>query len=673
MKQSKKHSAKHTVRHVAEPKAKAAPGQGSGNFLSRLLPWQRGLIIGALVVCLIASAVTVWYVTRRYAVSFYNEDGFMISKVMVPAGEMVTELPYSDGLWRDENGALVDPAAITISCSRTFHAWSTPALSRNHGKLISVESSRFFPDEAITRAQAAELIYALLADRAVHGHSADYSDVTAADGCYVAVRTLTAMEVVRGYNDGTFRPNEAMTRAEFVSILYLLSGVETEAVSSFSDVPEDYWAAHAIAFAARQGWISGYSNGKFRPEADITRAEAVSIAVRVRGNLPPREDVDVACSDTVVFVDVPQSHWAYYEIIDAAYTNELLDYILGQVDGMQPGFMFLGGKMCHVNADTLRLDRFQSGVQEIDGSLYYIPADGFFIQRFSQGLLELNGAMFYVTADDGPFLADDYYGYLYFGRDGRYTSGSDAVDEYVNNILSDIISNRSLSQDEKLYRAYCSIRDGGYTYGARYESGWERGSSGWTRFCARVMYEEKYGTCYYWASAFLYLAQRLGYQAYAVCGGVGTGNGLHAWVVIDWDDGQSYIFDVELEWAYIHNFYNVSYSTTNMYKQPLYATNVIYVFPGQTATYYGGGNYEVGEENDDDLFDLPEGGILEPIPTEGVPPVETTPVETSPVETTPVETTPVETTPVETTPVDPPPVETTPVETSPVESEQGGD
>ena len=665
MKLSKKEKkTQNAAENSAAAETRAAPKQEKGSFFSRLRPWQRGLVFGLLAACFVAGAVTLWAATRQYAVSFYDEDGFMISTVMVPAGETVAELPYSDGLWRDEEGALVDPADTPISRRRIFHAWSSPSLVQQHGGILSVASSHFYPDETVTRAEAAELVYALVADKDAPGYAAmDYSDVTEADAYYDAVQTLTAMEAVGGYDDGTFRPNEPVTRAEFVSILYRLSGIETNAVGSFPDVLADYWAAHAIAYAVWQDWVSGYADGKFRPEADITRAEAVSIAMRMRGNLPAREDVDAACASTVVFVDVPQSHWAYYEIIDAAYTNEMLDYIFGQMEGAQPGFLFLGEKMCYVNPETLRLERFRSGVQEIDGALYYVPADGFFIQRFGKGLLEMDGSMFYVTEDDGPFLADGRYGYLYFGEDGRYTSGSSTVDGYVDNILRDIISDKSLSQDEKLYRAYCSIRDGGYYY-RTWNTGWQRGTDSWTLRCAQVMYEEKGGTCYYWASSFLYLARRLGYQAYAVCGGVGTGNDLHAWVVIEWDDGESYIFDVELEWAYIHNFYNVSFSTTNMYKQPLYATNVIYVFPGQRAGYYGGNSYEVGEESDNDIFDLPEDGVLEPEPTESEAPAEGgTPTESE----TPVETTPVEPPPAENPPEDDP----TPVEPPPQDTESG--
>ena len=664
MKLSKKEK---KIQNAAESSAaaNAVPNQEKGGFFSRLRPWQRGLVFGLLAACLVAGAVTLWCATRQYAVSFYDEDGFMISTVMVSAGETVAELPYSDGLWRDEDGALIDPAATTISRRRIFHAWSSPALIQQHGGILSVASSRFYPDETVKRAEAAELVYALVADKVAPGYAAgDYSDVTEADAYYEAVQTLTAMEVVQGYGDGTFRPDEPVTRAEFASILYRLSGIETNAVGSFSDVPADYWAAHAIAYAVWHDWVSGYANGQFRPEADITRAEAVSMAMRFRGNLPAREDIDAACASTVIFVDVPKSYWAYYEIIDAAYTNEMLDYIFGQAEGVQPGFLFLGEKMCYVNPETLRLERFPAGVQEIDGALYYVPADGYFIQRFGKGLLEMNGSMYYVTEDDGPFLAGDHYGYLYFGKDGRYTSGSTIVDGYVDDILSGIISDKSLSQDEKLYRAYCSIRDGGYYYRSRWDSGWARGTDYWTVFCAEIMYAEKGGTCYYWASAFLFLARRLGYQAYAVCGGVGTGNGLHAWVVIDWDDGQSYIFDVELEWAYIHNFYDVTYSTTNMYKQPLYATNVIYVFPGQSAGYYGGNSYDVDEESNDDIFALPEDGVLEPQPSESHSPEEgENPAESE---------TPVETTPAETPPEDNPPAEDpTPVETPPQDTESG--
>jgi hypothetical protein len=197
------------------------------------------------------------------------------------------------------------------------------------------------------------------------------------------------------------------------------------------------------------------------------------------------------------------------------------------------------------------------------------------------------------------------------------------------------------------------------------------------------MFETKGGVCYYWASAFLYLARRLGYQAYAVCGGVGTKNQIHAWVVIEWDDGESYIFDVELEWAYSRGFYNGNYTPTDMFKQPLNATKVIYVFPGESGTYYG-----VAEDNnDEDALDVPPEAQVPPEATET--PAETTspdnPDGTQPDATVAPDNTDTPSDPVATEvpsnpdtpdtpddtgttlPVDPVPVEPAPVEPDPVE------
>lgn len=574
---------------------------------------KRNFCLGALLVILLALCVgfvtATVITTKEHTVSFYDETGTLIGWTSVPYGETVETLPYEGGVWQDEDGVIVEPTEIAVTGDMSFyaapgHTWSTLALRTEHGRLMAADTSRFFTDAAVTRGEAAELIYALVDAGADVGASfGSFSDMTGSEACYEAVRALCAMGVLHGYADGTFRPEEEMTRAEFLYILYRLRGEEYEGSASFPDVPESYWASDAIAYAEETGWAVGYADGNFYPDAALTRAEAAVMIARVRGGLPDRADVDAACADTIVYVDVPASHWAYYEIIDAAYTNELLDYILGQAEGVQPGIVFIGAQMCHVNADTLRLDRYEQGIQSVDGALYYVTTDGFFLQRFSQGLLELDGSMFYVTEDDGPFLADDYYGYLYFGEDGRYTSGSAAVDAYVDDILSDILYNIGLSQSEKLYRAYCAIRDGGYYYRPR-NAAWQRGSTSWTLTCAEAMYRDKYGTCYYWAASFLYLARRLGYQAYAVCGGVGTSNQLHAWVVVTWDDGEDYICDVELEWAYIHDFYDVPYSTTNMYLQPLDATNVIYVFPGQSAAYYE--SQGIAEESDEDLLNIAE-------------------------------------------------------------------
>jgi hypothetical protein len=539
---------------------------------------------------------------QYYTVTFYDGD-MILAQERVADGETLEALPQEGLIWLDSQGQTVDPLGETVTEDVSFYAQRNQlAVQTGHVSFMPVTDSEFHPSQALTRAELAVILYRLLPEDVLPQTLGNpFSDAPEGDVLYYpAVLTVGTLGLMEGYPDGTFRPEEPVTRAELVSALYRLSGETDSSDSGFQDVDESYWAYEAICYGASQGWVSGFGDGLFYPESAVTRAQAAVIVERFLSREPDARAIDYAVGLTP-YRDVPPSHWAYYEIIEAAYTNDFLAYVWGEVENVQPGFLLLDDQLCHINSQTMGLDYYEKGFHTIDGGLYYVSQDGYFIQRFQKGLLELGGSMYYVTADDGPFLTNDSFGYLDFGEDGRYTSGSDYVDEKVDEILADILYDTSLTQEEKLYEAYCAIRDGGYYYLTR-NTGWQRGTTDWSLECAAVMYETKGGVCYYWASAFLYLARRLGYQAYPVCGGVGTKNQIHAWVVIEWDDGEEYIFDVELEWAYSRGFYNGNYAPEDMFKQPLNATKVIYVFPNQTATYYG-----VAEDNnDEDALDVPQ-------------------------------------------------------------------
>jgi hypothetical protein len=620
-----------------------------------------------------------------YTVTFYDGD-MIVAQERVAEGACVQVLPEEDMQWQNEQGAIVDPLSVAVTEDMELYAYyegqaaQATSVRTGHVSFMPVTDSEFHPDQALTRAELAAILYRLLPDQSIPKKLENpFSDAPEGDVVYYpAVLTAGTLGLMEGYPDGTFRPDDTVTRAELVSALYRLAGQPEAAGESFSDVSQDDWAYDAIAYAASQGWVSGYGDGNFYPETAVTRAQAAVIVERFLGREPDKTAIDYAVALTP-YRDVPPTHWAYYEIIEASYTNDFLAYVWGEVQTAEPGFILLDDQLCHINAQTLSLDRYDQGFHTIDGGLYYVSQDGYFIQRFQQGLLELEGSMYYVTEDDGPFLTDDSFGHLTFGADGRYTSGSDYVDEKVDETLSDILYDTSMTQEEKLYAAYCAIRDGGYYYRNR-DNAWRRGSTAWSLECAEVMFETKGGTCYYWASAFLYLARRLGYQAYPVCGGVGTKNQLHAWVVIEWDDGESYIFDVELEWAYSRGYYDGNYTPTDMFKQPLNATKVIYVFPDQTATYYG-----VAEDNDDeDALDVPLEDQVPPTAT--VAPEETaspdTPQATDSPDAPQATDTPAGDTPVEPVvpdipdtpedtgtgqPEDPTPVEPEPVDPAPLE------
>ncbi len=542
---------------------------------------------------------------QAYTVTFYQQ-GTVLARETVKAGDRVVSVPrgYS---WRDETGAEVNPALVSVDRDMSYYVWSDIALLSEHVRYMEGEGELFRPEDPVTRGQAARILCSLLDMDSIGQVSGDrtFTDVPQGSEYYDSVMTLAGLGLMNGYSDGSFRPEADITRSELLAVLCRMNGVAEVTALSFPDVAQEHWALGVAAAGMSEGWAKGYEDGQFYPDLPVTRAETVVMINRATGRTPDRDTIDLVCR-TSPYIDVSRRYWAYYDIVDVSYTSDLMAYILGEAEGMQPGFMFIGEDMCHVNPENLRLDYYQAGFHTIqDGlptdGLYYVPNDGYIIQRFKAGLLELDGSMFYVKADDGPFATDFWLQELYFGNNGRYTSGDDVLDAYVDAIMAPIIQGdtANLLREDKLREAYDSILYGDYHYMAR-PTGWVRGSNIWTQECARVMFQTKRGSCFYWAGAFMYLARRLGYQAYPICGGVNNNNALHAWVMID-EDGVEYIYDVELDWGYStggDGRYRRR-SCGSLFKQPRNDAKLIYIFPGET--------YIAPPMDDDDVHELDPG------------------------------------------------------------------
>ena len=174
------------------------------------------------------------------------------------------------------------------------------------------------PERQVTRAEAAAIVYRLLEDPEAGTGSCSYSDVKDSDWFAINVRALCRLGL---FDDGTaFRPNEPITRAEMVDLLTRLAP-ETAVTVSFSDVPADYWAAEQIGIAASLGWVGGYEDGTFRPENGLTRAEACSIINRVTGRYG-----DTAQAQKLMglglYTDMTASHWAAVTVAEASIDHQ---------------------------------------------------------------------------------------------------------------------------------------------------------------------------------------------------------------------------------------------------------------------------------------------------------------------------------------------------------------
>ena len=178
----------------------------------------------------------------------------------------------------------------------------------------------FGPDRNMTRAEVAQMFYALLNDQNVPA-TVSFSDVP--DGAWYAdaVETLASLGMFTGYPDGTFHPNSTITRAEFAAAALSFADMAPSARCSFPDVSAQDWFYPYVASAAEYGWIGGYPDGTFRPSGSITRAEVAVIVNHMLGRTPDQSFVDRSLDRLVSFSDLNSSHWAFYPIMEASNSH----------------------------------------------------------------------------------------------------------------------------------------------------------------------------------------------------------------------------------------------------------------------------------------------------------------------------------------------------------------
>ena len=268
-----------------------------------------------------------------------------------------------------------------------------PALREDHVRYMQgFPEGNFKPENQLTRAQAAQLVYRLLVNPDWGYGTCSYLDVPAWEWYAGPVTALCRLGL---FDDGSyFRPNDIITRAEFVDLLVRLRP-DAYGTAAFPDVPAWHWAADAIGAAVSLGWINGYPNGTFGPDKGLTRAEACTVVNRMTERAG-----DVALARQVIglgiYSDVTTDYWAWQTIAEASVSHEGVAYY-----GQEYWFG------CDLTALT-----FTSGVHAVDGDLYYVD-------RFGQ--LVTNAAVGAYVADETGVLtqiADSYQmpGVEYFSQ-----------------------------------------------------------------------------------------------------------------------------------------------------------------------------------------------------------------------------------------------------------------
>lgn len=382
----------------------------------------------------------------------------------------------------------------------------------------------FYPDNKVTRAEAAQMLYNLLEN--TPEDRMEFTDVSQEDWYYDAVGLLAAAGIL-DFNGTRVGPKAFMSRGQFAAVVSRFYDDPEEPLteSPFTDVDEDTKYYEEILKATQLGLVNGIGDGTFCPEEAITRAQAVSVINRLTG----RESSN-NYTDTIVlplYADVPASHWAYTAVMDASLSHTF-----------------------ERNSDGEAWTWVKTEPLKREPGLYFVDFD-----------------FYYIDEETGLPVTDTTIGTLYFGADGKYTSGDSEIDGYVKDTLQSLKDSGKLTdtmtQLEKLRVIYNYTRDS-FTYLKRHY--YELGDTGWELEEARTMFSTKRGNCYCFAGVFYYLSRQLGYDNEIISGQVGYKKSPHGWVEIEFD-GIVYIFDTELEMAYrkkgvyYYDFFKMSYAS----------------------------------------------------------------------------------------------------------------
>ena len=177
------------------------------------------------------------------------------------------------------------------------------------------------PAGNITRAETAAILFRLMDEgsrKTYYSTKSGFRDVASGSWYNTYVATLNNAGVITDSSNGYFRPNEAITRAELAAMLAKFSET-TGAANYFNDVSAKYWAANAIAICAKLGWITGYPDGTFRPDKNVTRAELMAMINRATGRAPKSADAFLPGMKT--WIDNTSDKWYYLDVQEATNSH----------------------------------------------------------------------------------------------------------------------------------------------------------------------------------------------------------------------------------------------------------------------------------------------------------------------------------------------------------------
>lgn len=274
-----------------------------------------------------------------YTIYYKDSEGNTLSEKVVGKGEIGEVIKAKA---KDINGYVCKDAEKSLKITRnsedniiTFvyekkveNTFKLPEhkyldYSTNHKHyIVGYEDGTVRPENNITRAESATIFYRLLKDSVQKEYTAydnKFNDVNDSHWFNISVSTLTSMGIIGGYSDNTFRPNQYITRAEFVSLMVAFFEAEDiEYQNIFSDISESDWYYKSVLIGVNKGFIAGYPNGSFKPNQYITRAEACKIV----NSVLCRKPIEPGLYDNLInWPDLEKSAWYYLDVMEATHSH----------------------------------------------------------------------------------------------------------------------------------------------------------------------------------------------------------------------------------------------------------------------------------------------------------------------------------------------------------------
>ena len=187
--------------------------------------------------------------------------------------------------------------------------------------MVGYDTGLFGADRDMTRAEAAQMFYNLLLNKDVP-ITVTFTDVPEDAWYATAVNTLASLGVIEGVGGGQFAPHQAITRAELTALAMRFGNEAAPGENIFSDITPDDWFYAPVLTGVQYGWITGYTDGTFRPNNTITRAEAATLTNKMLGRLTDQSYADQHRAELRLFPDVADTHWAFYQIVEATNSHD---------------------------------------------------------------------------------------------------------------------------------------------------------------------------------------------------------------------------------------------------------------------------------------------------------------------------------------------------------------